>query len=368
LDVALLANDEIELIKNVGDCLPTDNSVAWGLVDKKNIKKLWTFCKQAAPASAAGPGVPNITVSQDNEEASLPEGVPEAIEAAWVKKHNFHLPGSRMLRGGDYNRVYNCLNKKKPVELPQMNPEKFRLQSEGVTGESKGLFLSEDGTVTSQKKFFCEIVAHDMLWWKARAYLYTVCYLTILRPDFFPLQACENFVDAIHDVILAPTASGGRLTLVQCKVAWTAMISAMQVRIHQASCTLQALTENDMFWKHHWAWHSGSGSAPSGAAPSDKPTNQERRLQSLADKAANAWGSWGGGGDGGGGQKRGGPGGGGRQRGNRGTGKKGNGNGNGNKNFNANVPPPPNGGKGDRGKNAGQKAFNKRAKKGGQGK
>ena len=57
LDVALLANEEVELIKNVGDNLPSDNSVAWGLVDKKNIKKLWTFCKQATPQAASGAGV-----------------------------------------------------------------------------------------------------------------------------------------------------------------------------------------------------------------------------------------------------------------------------------------------------------------------
>ena len=141
------------------------------------------------------------------------------------------------------------------------------------------MFIGDDGAVTARKEFHQEIIAHDMLWWKVRAYLSTVCYLMVMVPDFFPLQACENFSDALHDVILAPTRSNGRLTLTQCKIAWKAMISAMHVRIHQSGCTLASLTENEMFWKHHWAWHSG-GSAPSAgpASPSAAIAN-ERRLQ-----------------------------------------------------------------------------------------
>ena len=152
-----------------------------------------------------------------------------------------------MLIGGDHNRIYNYLNKRKPRELPKINPGKFRLANEGITGESKGMFLSEDGKVSSKKEFFTEIIAHDMLWWKVRAYLSTVAYLMILTPKFFPYQACENFVDALHDVILAPTKSNGRLSLTQCKIAWMAMISAMHVRIYQTGCTLAELTENEMF-------------------------------------------------------------------------------------------------------------------------
>ena len=90
-----------------------------------------------------------------------------------------------------------------------MEPEKVRLANEGVSGETKGLFLSEEGTVQSKKQFFHEIVAHDMLWWKIRGFLSTISFLTILEPDFFPFQACENFADSLHDAILAlppPTA------------------------------------------------------------------------------------------------------------------------------------------------------------------
>ena len=109
--------------------------------------------------------------------------------------------------------------------------------------------------MATHKKFFSEIVAHDMLWWKIRAFLTTICYLTIHTPEFFPLQACENFSDALHDVILAPHGSNQRLSLGQCKTAWNTMISALHVKIFQSGCTLASLTENDMVWKSHWAWH-----------------------------------------------------------------------------------------------------------------
>ena len=47
------------------------------------------------------------------DEDPLPEGVPEAIEKAWIAKHGFHLSGARFFSGGDYNRVYSCLMKKR---------------------------------------------------------------------------------------------------------------------------------------------------------------------------------------------------------------------------------------------------------------
>ena len=201
-----------------------------------------------------------------------------------------HLILLRLLIGGDFNRVYNCLNKKKPRELPKMDPENFRLVNEGVTGEAKGLFLREDGVTVPKKTFFNEIVAHDVLWWKIRAFCTTVSYVTILIPDFFPFQACENFVDTLHDLILAPVATG-RMSINQCKIAWKQMIAAMHTKIHQSqnTITLAELTENEMFWKHHWTYHSPAAGRDSSEGPrsSGGVSEAERRLQSIADRAKN---------------------------------------------------------------------------------
>lgn len=374
MDIALIGSEEKEVVENIEKAIDgVSPAIEWNLTAKKRIKKLWTYCKNAAPppsVQASASAAPRVA----DDEEGLPEGVPEAIEKAWTKKHSFHLSGARLLIGGDYNRVYNCLNKKKPMDLPKMDPEKFRLANEGITGESKGLFLGEDGSVSSKKKFYAEIVAHDMLWWRCRAFLSTVAYLTILKPDFFPYQACENFSDALHDVILAPTGSNGRLSLTQCKIAWNAMISAMHVKIFQSSCTLASLTENEMFWKHHWAWHSGSAApAPNDGQPSG--TNSlVRGLQSQIDRLGNRVGGGGGGGKPGNGKLRRG-----QQRGQQQKGGGGQ-----NPNFNAKIPAPPDGGgggggrggggggrggggRGGGGQSAGQKMWNKRQKKGGRG-
>ena len=175
----------------------------------------------------------------------------------------------------------------------------------------------------------------------------------IMVPDFFPLQACENFSDALHDVILAPTRSNGRLTLNQCKIAWKAMISAMHVRIYQNGCSLASLTENEMFWKHHWTYHASSvdGSQSGGGGGS----SDAKRLQSLVDRAENVIKQ--------GGNNRGNRGNrGGGQRGNRGNGKSGGGKGNDGQGKKVPTPPaPPGQGQGG-GKSSGRSAFNKRAR------
>ena len=171
-----------------------------------------------------------------------------------------------------------------------------------------------------------------------------------------------NFVDALHDVILAPQGSNGRLSLTQCKAAWMTMISAMHVKIFQSNRTLASLSENEMFWKHHWAWHSGGSDKGNGDRGNGQSTIAERRFQGQLDRLMN-WKKQQGGG--GGGKKTGGRRG--QGGGNRG---QGGGNGDGHKRFNNNVPPPPNNGGGGGGKDAGksksagQKAWNKRQKTG----
>ena len=152
IDIALIGVNETEATQAVEAVLPGDQSVPWDLTAKKNFKKLYIFCKSASHVANPGAASAPVPSRVADDEEGLPEGVPEAIEAAWAKKHNFHLSGARLLIGGDYNRVYNCVMKKKPMELPKMNPEKYRLANEGITGESKGLFLGEDGTVSASSK------------------------------------------------------------------------------------------------------------------------------------------------------------------------------------------------------------------------
>ena len=82
---------------------------------KARVKKLWTFCQAAKAEPVSGSGPPSSAPQARDDEENLPEGVPEAIEMAWIKKHQFHLSGSRLLIGGDYNRIYNCINKRNPA-------------------------------------------------------------------------------------------------------------------------------------------------------------------------------------------------------------------------------------------------------------
>ena len=130
------------------------------------------------------------------------------------------------------------------------------------------------------------------------------------------------------------------------------MISNLHVRIHQSNCTLSSLTENEMVWKHHWAWHASSG-ASAGGGGSDKPlTAFEKRLQGQIDRISNQ-ASWSGSGRGRRGNKQNG----GQQKGS-------------NQSFNrTGIPPPPGNGKGgqQQKQKGGQQpgGFAKRQRKGG---
>ena len=362
LDVTLIGDSEKEYV----DALSAAVGAAFDpLTSARRAKKLRALCAQSSAIQSLTPTTPSVKSSAPDHEEPLPDGVPEAIEQAWAKRHNFNLSGHRILIGSDFNRIYNCLIKKRPREVPKMDPEKMRLTAEGITGESKGLFLSESGTVTAKKSYYAEIVAHDQLWWRIRAFLSTMSYVCILIDGFFTYQHCENFSDALHDVILAPSGNN-KLPISQCKVAWKNMISAIHVKVHQSGCSLGELTENEMFWKVHWCWQAGPR-APPDWAPETPQTGNSSLVQSLMDQNANLKSRLG---------NRGGRGSGGRRRNDKG---QGNGKG-GDKWFNrvydesgtssstVPPPPPPNGNGRGKGLSAGQKAWNKRPRNGQKGK
>ena len=112
LDIALLGANESEVVANFKEAIVgSDLPIPFGLSQQKSLKKLWTYCKNAAPSPYAS-AAPSSGSRVADDEGNVPDGVPEAIEKAWIAKHSFHLPGSMLLIGGDYNRVYNCFMKK----------------------------------------------------------------------------------------------------------------------------------------------------------------------------------------------------------------------------------------------------------------
>ena len=92
--------DADTMLKTVRGEVPADVGIDFAA--GVTLKKLWSYCQSAAPA-AAGQQAP-VPAALDDEKP-LPEGVPEAIEKAWMRKYNFHLSGARLLSGGDHNRA-----------------------------------------------------------------------------------------------------------------------------------------------------------------------------------------------------------------------------------------------------------------------
>ena len=132
---------------------------------------------------------------------------------------------------------------------------------------------------------------------------------------------------------------------------------------------MQSITEVEMQWKSHWAWHMGSAGTGTSSNNNDRPSAVERQLQSISDRLSNQLGGKGNGRWRGGKRQQGGGGknGGNGQGNGQGQGKK-RGNGGGQSQFNNNIPPKPNGNGGKGNMSAGRNAFAKRSKKGGGGK
>ena len=111
----LLGESEKEVVDAVKGCLPASCGLTFDVTLTKIPKKLWQLSCAAAP-KASGGSASVVHIASVDDDAPLPDGVPEAIEKAWVDKHGFHLSGARLLVGSGCSQAYKCFNQKKKAD------------------------------------------------------------------------------------------------------------------------------------------------------------------------------------------------------------------------------------------------------------
>ena len=95
LDIKLIGGSEADVLQEIKDGIGRiQDAPEWDLSLNVKVKKLWTLCCQAQGGEQPGAAGSARQPSVDDEEA-LPDGMSEAIEAAWVKQHKFHPSGAR---------------------------------------------------------------------------------------------------------------------------------------------------------------------------------------------------------------------------------------------------------------------------------
>ena len=106
------------------------------------------------------------------------------------------------------------------------------------------------------------------LYVRARAFFHTLALVTVLAPDYFPLQTAMM---ASEMVLAAVSASyGGRAPPVLFLIkAWAETIHYFSECARMSRRTMKDIVENVAGWENRWKWSPGPGDGPRGAVEPD---------------------------------------------------------------------------------------------------
>ena len=308
--VASLAANESLVVANIIEPLHSN-----GITEAKKpgnqvaITKLWRKCrahleeaevkaKALLTSAAAKAEMPH------SEDQEIPIVEAMTISAAWEAKHGFTLTDSQILTPVQQGKLWREFSMF-PKAVSFMDARQMRTRA--MINMPKGnLVAINPGGLLERVEIIADSVEKGFdLWTRLRAYLYTLSYISISEPKWFPFQAAMQVSEQLL-VFITDTYKGHSPDMDSLVGSWgaTSLYISETTRIQKA-------TPNIVFtdvgrWQHKWAWVP----PPALAAKADEPTagrptppqhqadspqlqnkldslsGQVKRLQALADQQA----------------------------------------------------------------------------------
>ena len=147
--------------------------------------KFWRKCRTAFDEASKSKSKPEVAHSVDQE---IPEQDTATIIAAWEVRHNFMLTDTHLLTAFQQGKLWRE-HLMSPPQITFMDARQMRTRA--MINMPTGTLVS---IVPGQSVEGVEVTADTIerafeLWLKIRAYLMTLSYVSILKPDWSPYQA-----------------------------------------------------------------------------------------------------------------------------------------------------------------------------------
>ena len=246
--VALVAQDETRAY----DQLVTGSTSVVGplkLGERSGIMALFRACRTWVTEPAK-----RLT---EEKEQLLDTPVARNLRDAWWAHHHFRLGNRRTLVGTLQGKLYKQLTAD-PVDLYPIVPEELRLQC-SFTKKDAALMVPLDGNGTpkglGQTISIDPVAGFKALKARIDGYFFTVCYLSIETPEWFPLQTCFDFLDEVDDMMQQWKGPKGlRPSLEFYKTAYMRMMVHFCTRIRDEHKSMKEVCELKEDWKSLWKW------------------------------------------------------------------------------------------------------------------
>ena len=272
------------------------------------ITKLWKKCRtlmeeSELKAKALVKSVVDKADRPHTEDQEIPPPDARTISDAWDTKHGFTLTDSQLLspfQQGKLWREFGML----PKTISFMDARQMRTRSM-VNMPTGNLVSMLPGRPLESVEVIADSIERAFeLWVRIRAYLYTLSFISILEPEWFPFQAAQTVSEQLL-VFMTDAYKGHSPDMDFLIGAWgaTSLYFSETTRV-------QKLTPRVVFtdigkWQHKWSWlPTPAATAEIGDLPSGRPTppqhmadnkqlqdrldsmsGQVKRLQAVADQS-----------------------------------------------------------------------------------
>ena len=227
--------------------------MAWGAC-----RALYDPSNSSAPSSSARSG------------SKMPDGVEARYRNLWKTAHGFNLSGAWLVHEDLMKKIYDGIIAD-PMYLHVPDTTTIVRKCNLSQKPTKGTLLTEGGTVEQVDHFLSPSTNLPDLFLRLRAYIMTVCFLVINKPDWFPYERALELTDFLFDSInLRP--DGRKPNLACVNSCYLAMFGDYATRLQNERMSLEAWLAQAANWQHYWkdsvtGFESGSSGSASAAVP-----------------------------------------------------------------------------------------------------
>ena len=249
-DVALMSTEEKDVKVDIVEPMrSSDPPVASAKtpIGAVNIKSFWIACRAMRTADEA-----NKCQDATAVEAPIPTPDQKSISKAWVDKHNIVLPDSMLLLDNTQGRIWRDMNCE-PPRIAVWLAEKLRTKSCVNMTVGTQLALVPGRPVVTEAVIADHVEGSFELYLRARAFFHTLSLVSILTPDWFPMQSAMSASEFILSAVSA--SYNGRAPPIEFLVqAWAESIHYFSERIRMTKRTAAEVIDNIAGWENRWRW------------------------------------------------------------------------------------------------------------------
>ena len=232
------------------------------------ITKLWRLCgvKMAAEDKAKCTG--NVA----DLEKPLDDPTKEALDTAWIRRHNFNLADSRLLIDNMVGRLYREVNSV-PPRFPVLFLEQLRTRS-SLERKTTLALLVKAGEVPCGTEVVADTVNGSFeIFLRGRALFSSIAFVSIQKHAWFTYEDAEFFSEKLLGFV-NQEFRGRRPPLTFYVSAWATTMQRMSESIRTGGCTLSAVVRQTAQWENLWTQWTPDA-ADSVAGPDDDDLMEE---------------------------------------------------------------------------------------------